>query len=1136
MKIYRGLIIFLFVLISLPLSAQEQIPEVIEDLEDIIEEEFSKLTPSERQRIEMEIKTSSLTELALLCKTLGLAENGTKEELASRIREHFRIREETQKENKKVITIVSAQTSEYFSIDAINEDYARLKGNVKISLRDGDKVHNISADEILFNRTRNIITASGNVVYESVDGSTIETFRGQNITVNIDNWASIFLDGHSEKKLESDGSSYLFTGKVISRSDENATILDNAVISSTNEEALWSISASRIWLLPGSDFAILNAVLKVGEIPVLYFPFFYYPADEIVFHPVLGYRSREGAFVQTTTYLIGQPKADSSSQSSLSRIIGNSNDNEKELQGLFLHSTGKKTVDPKNISLKALVDYYVNLGTYFGIDFSSPKKGILNPLTLTLGVGFSRTISRDSAGNYTPYKENELGLYDGSYNWNESNLFSEIVPFRYRMKTESSISGKYGGLSWSFPFYSDPYTDSDFILNRSESMDWMNMIQQGAAIDSTSTESMISDYRWHINGNFNPSLQILSPVVSRITVSNISTSMSFKQIPDKLISASKDGMFSPGRHFFAPDKYTIYNFSGSLSGTPVTMGKKTQKTNTQEKQEQNDPLQGYGSPISPFTIEQESGSAVKKPNDIITPPELKSNFSVSGSGNNTFSVDYSLSPTSSTEMQFMSVRYHKKDLNWESAKDVDWNEHQSILFTLGGDTKLNFRFDHTSGLFNNTLSFSGNGTWKDYTYLNEEYYRRTDDSIDEDRMEHDKRLQYGNTNYSSSYTYNTTLRPLYKNSVFGQSNLQYTFGGTLVKSKKYIAIDSPDGPELTPEWGSWVKEDRSKDIYGLNSHRLSTSLDANVMDKRQNLTVSADLPPLNEQISTSAAARVWISETTANTRFEKPEGKDDWIFHPINITETLRFGKSNSFSCSMVIKPENDNEIDRINSTLRLWNFNASFLAIQTTRSEFDINTGKWNPVGENELLPKELTLSYSHSSSNTEIIKNRINLTFNASSTLKFDLQKLTDSNFRFILGMTANITGFLELKLSLESLNSIVWRYMEGVSGTENLPYNLFDDEQKNVFLDLMNSLDVFNEEKRRKTGFKMNSFNLSAVHYLGAWIAEFRVGMRPEQVANDFKFISDISFLVQWNPIPEIVSKYAYNGKEDKWKKEQ
>ena len=1116
MKINRGLIFLLFFLLTYVLSAQETGEPAAEETVEKTEDEGERLSTREIQQINMELRTSTLSELAVWCRTLGLSESGTREELSSRIRGHFRLSETASAENKKIITIESAQTSEYFSIDTIGEEYARLKGDVRISLKDGEKIHKISANEMLFNRTRNNITSSGNVFYEKTEGKSLETFRGESLTVDIDNWSSVLLDGNSEKRIESDGSAYLFSGKVISRSDEEATVIKNATISNaSDEETSWSINASKLWLLPGSDFAVLNAVLKVGEIPVLYIPFLYYPGDELVFHPVIGFRSREGAFVQTTTYIIGQPKADSTKQNSISKIIGNSDESDMELQGLFLHSTGKKTVDPNKISLKAMLDYYVNLGTYAGIDFSAPKKGIINQTDLSLGIGFTRTISM-IGGNYTPYVPDGSGYYDGSYNWNHSNLFSTLVPFRYRMTFSSSISGAYGGLSWSFPFYSDPTVDKDLYTNRSESMDWMNMIQQGAALSDSISDTKISEYRWNVSGTVNPSIPSLSPYISRITVSEISTTLTFRQSED--FSKNID---APERYFYAPLRYVIYNFSGSIAGNPVTIGRKQKKNEPLDESQtpqQIDPFKGVGSPVSPWSTEKNEQTKTKS-SDILSPPALANNFNVYGAGNNIFSVNYTLSPSSSSELQFMTN-------DWKTYEDVNWNEYQSILMNVTGRGVLNFRLDHSSGLYSNTVSFSGDAVWQDYTYMNENAY------ADETAMENERKRQYGRTNYMTTYAYNSTVRPLYGDAVFGQSNLQYMFGGTLVKSKKY---NNGNGPELTPEWGSWVKEDRSRDIYGLNSHRVAANLDANVMDKRQNFSLSADLPPLDGLISTDAGIRFWISETLINTKFEKPSGEDDWIFRPIYFTETLRFTKSNYFSYFMVIDPEKS-EIDRINSTLKLWNFTAIFSAVTTARSVFNSGTGSWYTTGDPTLLPKELTFIYDQTSSNIEIIKNRINLTFNLRSTLKYDLQQHTKSSFEFVLGLTANISGFLSLNLSFTSLNSVIWRYFKDFPGMESSTSMYPDGPQNNLFIDLFDSFNFFDESKRRRTGFKMQRFDLTAKHYLGDWEAELKVGILPLQdPSGKYGLNTEVSFLVKWTPIPEIKTDYKYYGKDNKWKKQ-
>jgi len=1140
---------------EIPAGAEQNPASDVNSADEIAEEEpfIEKLTPEEKQRAELELKSSTLPELASWCRSLGLSESGTKEELAKRIREYFHLTEPKNTNDKqKILVIESAQTTEYFKVDVIDEDYARLKGDVRLTLYDKDDVHKIKADEVLLNRTRNIITAKGKVEYRKEKGDTTEIFRGENITVNIDDWDSVFLDGNSEKTLSSENTAYRFEGTVISRSYDDVMILNNARISNANnKEALWSISASKLWLLPGSDFAIFNMVLKVGEIPVLYFPFFYYSADDLIFHPVVGYRTREGGFVQTSTYIMGRPKGDTTEKSSITKILGSSDDMEKVHNGIFLRSTGKKAINTNATTLKLMADYYVNLGAYAGIDFSLPQKGILNSLDLSAGAGFSRTISK-LGNDYTPYAPK----FDGSVEWNNSNLFSKTVPFRYRMKTQSSLRGTYGSVSFSLPFYSDPFIDRDFILDRSEAMDWVNMIQQGSEIDENAQNKQdLPPYSWQISGNVNPSIGFLSPYISSLSLNNLSTTLAFKTIRNDIIyNANKE---HPGRIFFAPDKYTIYSASGSISGSPLTIGKKTNTASTNKednnaKTEPENPFKGIGT-LRPPWEDQENLTEKKPSDDKLAPPALNKTFDLPRSGNNKFSAGYQLNPSSSSELQFRSG-YER----WKTMEDINWNEVQSILTNLSGNGNVNFSLDHSEGIYSNKLTFSGGGTWQDYKYINDEAeaYRTPQNPQgikDEKRIEEAKKQQYALTNYSSSYTYNTTYKPLYKDPIFSQSSIQYDLGGTLVKSKKYDINTGLNGPELTPQWGTFKKEQTKdgKEILGIRNHKLTTNAAANIMDKTQNLSLSADLPPLDPLIQTNASFRVWYSTTNARIDFKKPETldnkpNDEWKIDPLHITERLDFGKI-STDYYMIMEPEDDFKVTTVTSSISLWDFKATFSARKANRWKFEPNDpnypsqgGKWvqQTNEEQTLTPIDLIFSYRKSLSDKEIVKNRLSYSVNVDTRLLFDLQRHTNSNFQLTAGFTVKINKFLDLTLSATSENAVVFRYFKIFPGMNDYTKMYIDGPQNNLFTDIIDSFNFFDDSKRQRTGFKMKRINIKAVHHLGDWDATLDVAISPWLNTNKnppkYEINTEISLLVKWSSISEIKTDLKYEKRTEKWTK--
>jgi hypothetical protein len=238
----------------------------------------------------------------------------------------------------------------------------------------------------------------------------------------------------------------------------------------------------------------------------------------------------------------------------------------------------------------------------------------------------------------------------------------------------------------------------------------------------------------------------------------------------------------------------------------------------------------------------------------------------------------------------------------------------------------------------------------------------------------------------------------------------------------------------------------------------------------------------------------------------------------------------------MVIKPEENNDITNMTTTLLLWNFRTSYSMEKTNKSVFSLPGGWEFESGEPSLLPKELSFAYNQRTANMELIRNRLFLSFNVNTSLNFDLQRHTNSNFQFSMGFMVNVPGLLVLNFSASSRNSVIFRYFKNVPGMEELTYMYPDGEQNNVFKDLFDSFNFGDESKRRRSGFKIQRFNFSAVHFLGDWQAEFGISMFPYQDTSlphqRYKIAADISFLVQWRPITEIKSDVGYDGRHNRW----
>jgi hypothetical protein len=1117
------------------------------------QQEPPALTP-EQNRINMDIRTSTLSELAAWARSLKLSEAGTSAELASRLRDYYQISEQTlpaEDDKRKIIIIESSRTAEYFKIETVDEEYARLTGDVRVSLKDGEAVHQIRAWNILFNRTRNILTASGGVEYIKTEGDRIETFRGDSITVDIDNWSSVFLGGASERSLQSDNTTYLFAGTVISRDEEDVTVLNKATISGANNpESLWSLDASRVWLLPGSDFAVLNAVLKVGEIPVMYIPFFYYPADEVIFHPVIGSRTREGNFIQTTTYILGRPKAVSSSQSSLTKILGNSADMEKRREGMFLRSTGKKAVDPDKVSLKAMIDHYINLGTYIGMDLTLPAYKLFGATDFSIGIGLTRTLVMHD-NNYTPYFPN----FNGETDLNRSNFFSMDVPFRFRIKGSNTINGQYGSLSWSLPYYSDPFVDNDF-LKRAEEMDWINMIQQGASSlqAQDTTESQQSHDPWQLTGTLTPKFPNMAPYINNISIGSISSTIAFREVDARGKYTQNDiKYYAPSSYFFAPDTATLYQISASISGVPLSLGGTASRSSSDAAAvEIDDPLKGIGIPRSPFDSKTGEETRKKDTTDKLVPPALTQRFDLPRFGTNNFSVDYRISPQSTSTLRFDSRK-------WKEYMDIDWGDISNVRTNFRGDAGMNFNLNHSGGLYSSSFSFNGNGFWGQYSYLNEDAQEYLTSAGDRDRQKiaNEKLQESKSSFFSTSYGTVVSIRPLYLNSVFGQSNLAYNIRGIAVRSKfvekDMTAINNQNdridfleawaqNPEWELEWAEWDKEK-------ITSHSLSANLLASIMDKTQTFSMTMELPPRLPKLNWNTGINIWISSTTARWGIQRPEDQEYWDLDPFILTETFSFGTYGNLSFNMTMDTEGwdspetgkmEKRLSSLTTTLNLtkWGVTAAFTATRMMGYEYRVgaatsDTGWFQRTGEDNLIlrPRDFSLSYSKNLDLKNLWKKSIDFSVNTRTSLLINLQQYTSSSFNFSLGFTLGINKFLSLSVSADSSNSRIYQYFHDWPGFNDAPIELPPDTQTNLFLDLFDSFRFDNDEIRKRSGFKMKGFKISATHHLGDWNAVLNWSMLPYRPTGSRKYEvnNEISFLLQWIPISEIMSDIKYNKKE-------
>ncbi len=1071
--------------------------------------------------MELDIRTSSLLELAAWCRELGLPENGTREDLSKRLREYFKLGSRLvlpgagsiagkSSAADRAVVVESAQSSEYFTVEVVDEEYARLRGGVVVSFKDKDATHRIKAREILYNRTRNSIAAKGDVEYEKKSGDSEEFFRGQSLTVDIDNWTGVFLDGVSEKSKSGDDTAYRFSADVISRAPEGVTVLDEATVTTASDsEPYWSMDAKRIWLLPGSEWAVSGALLKVGEIPVLYFPFFYFPGDDLVFHPVLGYREREGAYFQTTTYLFGRPKKTASTEKSIMTMLQGDSDEERRREGLFLRRTGKRAASEDGARLSVLMDAYANLGYYLGLNAYAPKRGALSKAEASLGIAFSRAVYYDSSNDYySPFTDFSTNESYPEGNWDSSRLFSAPVPFRYRFLSTGSLSGALGTLAWNAPFYSDPYIDQDF-LDRSEDMDWMNLIKQGSTTDAESDVDVLGSYEVSLSGTLTPNVKNLNPWINTLSLTTMKSSLAMKTKTDSTLSYP-----SIDRIFFYPQKLTLFSLSGSVAGTVLggsssSAAKPASVAGAVQPADAPTVAPDLGVPRAPWEEKSSDGGgkAEKGGAEAFSPPALTQTFSASKkSASSALQVGYTMTPSVSSDVVFNTDA-------WDAASDIEWDDIASVLFAAKNTGKISASASLPNDALSASLALNANAAWQSNAYINEESSSYNTEALREAAVER---------NYSSTYLKTTgeltlSSKPFAQDPVWSATTLGYTLKGSVFDT-------TFDGTYAAPHWSADFGEWNSTSV---SAHEASVGIAALVRDLSQSLKLSASIYPRPSELSASSVVRVWRTTTSASASVVELE--DGGTFKPVTITETIDLGNSRSFAQSVVFDPEADEpEFTALSSALSYGAFTASFAAKNAVGYDLDEDSGWYVSDTSLKLRAQTLSLAYKKAQTVPPLWKNRVNFNFSVNSSFSFDFQRYTQSYLSFALSSTVKVNQFLDLTFSSTSKNSVMFRYFQDLPFFD-LPLEI--PGEKNPIVDLLDSFNFFDDSKRRSSGFKLKSFSLSAKHYLGDWTAELTYGLTPylDKTTSPYvyKFETEISFLVKWTPVPELKAETSYSN---------
>lgn len=428
------------------------------------------------------IQNSSYEELKRMGKAYSLNVDVGEKELRKALIEYFGLSDDASDEGK-VFEKSSSITIENADKMTTLDDVVVIEGNVVMTFNDGGTSRSIKSSRVVVDLENKLLEACGNVVLD--DSKDEKTFSGQVVCLNWESLDVKVFDGVSstERKNAKGSAVELYaTGESIAYSGDEGTVFFNeGLIATTSLDPYWSIKAKKLALMD-SDLFVDNAVFKLGRVPVLYFPLFFYPGTTLSFNPAIGLSSSKGAFINTTYEVYGKypkigKKASASKEddsedvsASVFALMSNKGTGEMVRDGLYYRpieevelSDVEKWARSSNSYLAVFSDAYEELGLVLGYDtYNSFKNGKL-------------IISSLGAFNY---KANPVGIQN-----------------RMRYAFDFSLKAKFDKVTFnlSAPTLSDPEAKED-LLNRNTVFGIDSIL--GKEQNFPNTYSSVTNYSW----------------------------------------------------------------------------------------------------------------------------------------------------------------------------------------------------------------------------------------------------------------------------------------------------------------------------------------------------------------------------------------------------------------------------------------------------------------------------------------------------------------------------------------------------------------------------------------------------------------------------------------------------------------
>lgn len=1064
-----------------------------------------------QKTVALDIATSDYYALVAWARRLGLSDAGSADELRGRLYASYGVSAPAAAAlSTRTVTIVSADKTEYLGAKEGGEASVRFLGHVSLSVKDEESGETlmINADEVLVNRDANILSARGNIVFERKKASGSDFFLGEALELDMKDWSGAFLDGESRQAAGSDNALHFRADDILKRGSDVLVFKDGVVSSCDDEHPHYSIRASKIWILGGNEWAMRDATLSVGEIPVLYLPFFYYPGEEIVFHPVLGYDARFGRYVQTTTYLIGE-KARKKEDIGILRLTDGGQGYERTVQGVFLRTGRDKKATLSGDFVKVMADLYSNLGGMIATQAQIAALGPVKTITGFLGLGLSRSVFPVSE-SYTPY----VKATGYASNWNAVDLFGTSLPFRFGVELAATVDLKPFTLMLSSPFYSDSYFNRDF-RDRSEDMNWLQFLDQA---QDTTTIARISSFTDSLGITGGVPSSSLPSWLSTVSLSKFTSSLSWTPVLKQTPSTLPDSALftvDPTREFFVPYEWTLIDAQATLSGTlyrypastAASASAQAPSTGSVAASAQVPSASGLEAPWSPADKPQAVPPTDSLPDFV--PPSLAATAQLIERVPLSGSITWSITPTVTWRRRFLTGA-------WTAPSNVDWSPlYETATFrnlatlTLSGSVQ--------EGLLAASLGLSATSQFQGRPLVSDDP-THVSSTLLSTWLRQD--AQYRNDKLTAALK--LTSLPFQDYWLWSPTGVSYGLTTTLYE----YALDSFDSGTNT---GTYRQKLADWTTDTVTAHALSLILGIKPWGYVQSLTLSADLPPILQGYRGALSLKSALATLNVTTAYSIPSQNADFLWDPVSANVTVGQAPGPTLTGS-VIWDTSSSSPTSMGATVAWHGLSAGFTARDAQPYNLVWNSG-WEATGDSAFRINAATLSYVTSWHPPAAWQNRINWTVDVNASAQQSLLRFTDSYLNFTMGLTFKVHEFVDITFASASRNSSLWRYYPGMfaipSEVNIVPVN--------PLVDLAKSFNFFNDDDRRASLFKLKSLSVTAKHYLHDWDLAFTFAANPvlDEISLSYVFRTSWSVSLAWRSVSQIKSTYSRDGDTVSWK---